>query len=198
MVAKAKKKKAEKEPFWKKISPEVKSFLGHVGKAVDNMKPNDWINLAIYGGLAYASFNAWGTSKRTELRQNVPYQASLGRVAMYEGMPVSALLKSGFPVDWTKVYYAEAFETRYRSEYVEVVEHNPLAVLYGPIALKLATTDNLISAGVGCSLLAGLGIAYIKPPPVTEAWELRLLEYTNPYKIMQDAIDAILKRIAIG
>jgi hypothetical protein len=48
--------KKEKLPFWKKVGPELEHLFEHLGKTADNMRINDWADLAIIGGLAYLGY----------------------------------------------------------------------------------------------------------------------------------------------
>jgi hypothetical protein len=99
----------------KEIKDPLESILDHMGKWLENAKPNDIVDIALYGGLAYLSL-----------------------VALSE----KETLPSGERV---------------------IKAYHPQDVLYGPIALKLATTMGgtpPVSQSAGLLALASLGLMY--------------------------------------
>jgi hypothetical protein len=62
-VPKKRKKNSKKEPFWKNLAPEWKHVSEHIGKIVDNMKPNDILDLAAGLTAFYAGFQVGQMNK---------------------------------------------------------------------------------------------------------------------------------------
>lgn len=56
---KNKRKKSKKEPFWKKLDPELQSIATHIGHIVDNSNIKDITDLAILIACAYGGYNVW-------------------------------------------------------------------------------------------------------------------------------------------
>ena len=51
-------KRKKKDPFWKKLDPELKSLATHIGKIFDNAKPSDLIDLVAALTAGFAGFRA--------------------------------------------------------------------------------------------------------------------------------------------
>jgi len=54
---KSKTSKRKRLPWWKK-NPEIERITRHIGKVIDNSKIDDWLNLALYGIVGIAGYQA--------------------------------------------------------------------------------------------------------------------------------------------
>jgi len=52
-----KSKTSKRLPWWKK-HPEIERITRHIGKIIDNSRPEDWVNVALYGAAAIAGYQA--------------------------------------------------------------------------------------------------------------------------------------------
>ena len=55
-MAKKPRKKKVKEPFWKKLNPELQHIGKHIGKIIDNSSLKDVTDVAMMGALAYLGY----------------------------------------------------------------------------------------------------------------------------------------------
>lgn len=53
MAKKTVKEKRKREPFWKKFGPDIRHVTDHIGHVLDNSRVSDFIDVFLYGGLAY-------------------------------------------------------------------------------------------------------------------------------------------------
>lgn len=52
-------KSKRREPFWKSLGPDFRHVTDHIGHVIDNSKVSDFIDVAIYGGLAYVGADVY-------------------------------------------------------------------------------------------------------------------------------------------
>jgi len=153
--------KHEQQPFWKKLSPEIKSLTDHLGHFVDNLKVNDLADLAILASLAYLSFDKLG-------KQTIKEKKTETYISGYRTVSRGTLFPAGYigpGMERETGPYVTYEEPIYSTREVEVerIQYNPAAALYGPIGYKLATTMGgtpPVSQIAGLAALVGLGVAY--------------------------------------
>lgn len=153
--------KPEQQPFWKKLSPEIKSLTDHLGHFVDNLKVNDLADLAILASLAYLSFDKLGkqTIKEKKTETYISGYRTVTRGKFYPaGYIGQGMERETGPYE---TYQEPIYETREIE--VDRIQYNAAAALYGPIGYKLATTMGgtpPVSQIAGLAALVGLGVAY--------------------------------------
>ena len=121
------------------------------------------VDVAIYAGLAYQSFMVFGRSETEELdRVKTAYTVNIPT-----GSPIGSIQSFGMrEEEGDNIHFTTKSQsfTAYKSEtkIVKRTHYNPAAALIGPVGLKLAQADNLVSGSVGCGILAALGIGSVK------------------------------------
>lgn len=148
------------------------------------------VDLALNLGLAYQSFKTFGISKYVTYETvQVPYEvndwiltSSTANWLPDPNIPLPAPYWDLTPQPISPTYIVSkktVFKTEVRE--VEHTAYNPAAALIGPVALKLAQADNLVSGTVGCSMLAALGV-------VSAAGSVEKTLYgLDPVRALQDA-----------
>lgn len=165
-----------------KLPDKIQSYVDDILK---NTTVQSAADIAIYAGLAYLSWQTFGHKVVTKIR-NVPYEVEkTGTYHTGFNAFVEDLLTSGVP---SEVVFKDpkliiqnhtVKVTRYTAVPYEEAVDSYLAALYGPVALKLAMSENIVAGASGIVMLAALGIATLDVGVISGDLGKRLLDWAS-------------------